>query len=66
MTADLEHKLRSPFRARDILGLKERVGRERASDFVAFDVSYAVQEMSKTGVKGSQTVPYVLEMSVVL
>jgi hypothetical protein len=66
VTADLEHKLWSPFRARDVLGLQERVGRERASDFVAFDVSYAVQEMSKTVSKGAKTVPYVPEMSVVL
>jgi hypothetical protein len=57
--ADLERKLWKSIWARGILGLQERVGRERASDFVAFDVSYAVQKVSKTA-------PFVPEMSVVL
>jgi hypothetical protein len=47
--ADLERKLWE-----SILGLQERVGRERASDFVAFDVSYAVQEVSKTASMGAK------------
>src|SRR5271170_3117899 len=47
--ADLECKLWE-----SILGLQERVGRERASDFVAFDVSYAVQEVSKMASKGAK------------
>ena len=57
--ADLERKLWESILGSRYFGLQQRVGRERASDFVAFDVSYVVPKVSKTA-------PFVPEMSVVL